>query len=72
MKSRRMRWTRYISHMGEMRNSYEIFIGKPEGKRLCRRHGRRWENNITIDLREIGWEVVDCICLGIETNGGLL
>jgi len=33
IKSRRMRWTRHVAHMGEMRNAYKILVGKPEGKR---------------------------------------
>jgi hypothetical protein len=44
--------------MGEMRNAYKIFIGKHEGKKPRRRHRRRWEYNIRMDLREIGWEGV--------------
>jgi hypothetical protein len=37
--------------MGQMRNVYRIFIGKPEGKRSRGRPKRRWENNIRVDLR---------------------
>jgi hypothetical protein len=37
-----------------MRNSYRIFVGKPEGKRPLERPRNRWEDNITMDLREIG------------------
>jgi len=44
--------------MGEMRNAYKIFVGKPEGKRPLGRPRRRWEDNIRLDLREIGREVV--------------
>jgi hypothetical protein len=36
---------------------------KPEGQRLCGRPRNRWEDNITMDLREIGWEGVDRILL---------
>jgi hypothetical protein len=46
------------SFMGEMRNVYKILVGKPEGKRPLGRTNRRWEDNIRIDLREIGLEVV--------------
>ena len=31
------------------------FVGKPEGKKLLGRSRRRWENNIKVDLREVGW-----------------
>jgi hypothetical protein len=36
--------------MGEMRNEYNILIGKPEVNRLFRRPRRRWEDNIRMDL----------------------
>jgi hypothetical protein len=41
--------------MGEKRNAYIILVGKPEGKRQLRRPRSRWEDNIKMDLREIGW-----------------
>jgi hypothetical protein len=46
---------------GDMRNSYNILVGKPERKRPLCRPRRRWEVNIRMCLREIGWEVVDWI-----------
>jgi hypothetical protein len=33
IKPRRMRWARHVAHMGEMRNAYNILVGKPEGNR---------------------------------------
>jgi hypothetical protein len=44
--------------MGYMRNVYKILVGKPEWKRPLVRSRRRWEDNIRIDLREVGWESV--------------
>jgi hypothetical protein len=41
--------------MGEKRNEYTILEGKPEGKRPLERPKRTWEDNIRMDLREIGW-----------------
>jgi hypothetical protein len=49
--------------VGEVRNAYKILVGKPEGKRPLGRPGRRWEDNIRMNFREIGWEDVDCIHL---------
>jgi len=40
--------------MGEMRNAYKILVRKLEGKRPLRRPRYRWEDNIRMDLREIG------------------
>jgi hypothetical protein len=45
--------------MGEMRNVYKSLVREPEGKRPLGRHRHRWEDNIIMDLWEIGWEVVD-------------
>jgi len=42
--------------MGENRSVYRDFVGKPEVKRLLGRSRRRWEDNITMDLEEVGWE----------------
>jgi len=49
-----MRWTWHVGCMGEVRNAYNIFIGKSEGKRLCGKHRHRWEDSIRMDLREVG------------------
>jgi hypothetical protein len=58
IKSGRMTGAGHVARMGEMRNAYNIFVGKPEGKRRLGRPRRRCENNIIKDLREIWWEVV--------------
>jgi hypothetical protein len=46
---------------GEKRNAYRILVGNPEGKRPVGRPRRRWEDNIRMDLREIGWGGMDWI-----------
>jgi len=57
-----------VAPMGDMRNAYKILVGKPEGKRPFRRSRHRWEDNIRMDLKEIGWEVVDCIHLAEDRD----
>jgi hypothetical protein len=46
---------------GDKRNGYRILEGKSEGRRPLRRPRRRWEDNIRIDLRDIGWGGMDWI-----------
>jgi hypothetical protein len=41
------------------KNAYRLLVGKPEGMRPLERPRRRWENNIKMDLREIGWRGMD-------------
>jgi hypothetical protein len=52
----RMRWAIHVTRMGDMRNAYNILVGKPEGMRPLGRPRRRWKDNSKIDLREIRWE----------------
>ena len=59
--------------MGERKVAYFIFVGKPEGKRTLGRSRCRWEDNIKMDLQEMGWESwTGWICLRIGRGGGLL
>ena len=53
IKSRRMRWAGYATHMGKRRGLYRLLVGKRGGKRPLGRSGRRWEGNIKIDLQEV-------------------
>jgi len=54
VKSRRMRWVGYVARMGEGRGVHRVLVGKPEGKRPLGKPRCRWENNIKMDLREVG------------------
>jgi hypothetical protein len=54
--------------MGEKRNAYRFFVGKPEGKRPLGRPRRRWVDNIKRDLGEVGWSDVDWIGLAKDRN----
>jgi hypothetical protein len=55
IKSKTMRRPGHVGRIGDKRNAYRILTGEPEGKRPLGRPGRRWMNNIKIDLTEIGW-----------------
>jgi hypothetical protein len=63
IKSRRMRWAGRVARIGEGRGVYRVLFGRPEGKRPLERHRRRWEDNIKMDLREIGIDVTNWIQL---------
>ena len=43
-----------MAHMGEARGVHRVLVGKPEGKRPLGRPRHRWEDNIKMDLREVG------------------
>jgi hypothetical protein len=46
-----------------MRNALTFLVGKQEGKKTLGRPRCRWEDNIRMDLREMGWEDVDRVHL---------
>jgi len=68
IKSRKMRWAGHVASMGERRDLYRILVGKPEGKRSLGRHRRRWEDNIMMDLQEVGCEIMDWIQLAQDRD----
>jgi len=54
VKSIRMRWVGHVARMGEGRGVHRVLVGKPEGKRPIGRPRHRWEDNIKMDLQEVG------------------
>jgi hypothetical protein len=54
-KSKRLRWAGHVARMEERRDAYRTLVEKPEGRRPLGRPRRRWEDNIKMDLREVGW-----------------
>jgi hypothetical protein len=55
-----------------MRNAYRILAESSEGKTPLRRPRHRWEGDIKIDLKEIGWEGVDWIHLARPVVGAIV
>jgi hypothetical protein len=68
IKTRRMRWAGHVARMGEVRGAYNILVGRPEGRRQLGRPRRRWEDNIKMDLREIGFGDADWIHLAQDRD----
>jgi hypothetical protein len=60
-KSRRMRWVGHVARMGEGRGAYRILVGRPEGMIPLGRPRCRREDNIKMDLQEVGWGGMDWI-----------
>jgi hypothetical protein len=58
-----MRWAGHVARTGLRRGAYRILVGRPVG-----RHRRRWEDNIKIDLQEVGWEGMDWIDLAQDRD----
>jgi len=68
IKSRRMRWAGHIACMGERKGLYRVLVGKPEGKRPIGRPRHRWDDNIKMDIQEVGCGVMDWIDLAQERD----
>jgi hypothetical protein len=68
IKARRMRLAGHVARMGKVRGAYNILVGRPEGRRPLGRPRHRWEDNIKIDLREIGFGDVDWIHLSQDRD----
>jgi len=71
IKSRRIRWVGHVVRIGENRGIYRILVGKPDGKRPLGRPRHRCEDNIKMDLQEVGvWTGSSWLRIG--TGGGHL
>jgi hypothetical protein len=73
IKTRRMKRAGHVARMGERTGAYRISVGRPEGRRPLGRPRHRWEDNIKMDLQEVGlgaWTGLSWLRIG--TGGGLL
>jgi hypothetical protein len=68
VKSRRMRWAGHVARMGEDSKVNKVLVRKPEGKRPLGRPRHRWEDGITMDLRESDLGGVDWIRLAQDRD----
>jgi hypothetical protein len=57
-----------VAQMGEKRNAYRFLMGKPEGKRPIGKPRRSWEDNVRMDLSEIGWGGMDWVDLAEDRD----
>jgi hypothetical protein len=54
--------------MGERKGAYRALVGKPEGRRPLGRPRHRWEDNIKMDLQQVGWGGIDWIDLAQDRD----
>jgi hypothetical protein len=69
VKSRRITWAGHVARMGEERGVHRVLVGKPEKKRPLGRPRRRWEDNIKMDLQEVGGNRWDWMELAQDRDG---
>jgi len=58
----------HVERTGERRVAFKVLMGKSEGKRPLGRRRRRWEDNIKMDLQEVGWVGMDWIGLAQDRD----
>jgi hypothetical protein len=62
------KWAGHVARMGEGRGAYRILVRRPEGRRPLERPRRRWEDNIKMDLQEVGWRGMDWIVMAEDRD----
>jgi len=65
-----MRWAGHVARMEESRGVYRVLVGNPEGKRPLGKPKRRWDDNIKMDVQEVGCGGMDGIELAHNRAGG--
>jgi hypothetical protein len=62
------RWAEHVARIRGVACIGLVLVGKPEGKRTLERPRRRWEDNIRMDLQELGCKVMDWIGLAKDRD----
>ena len=68
IKSRRIGWMGHVARMGDREVHTGFWWGRRDGKRSLGRYRRRWEDNIKMNLQEVGWGGMDFIDLAHDSD----
>jgi hypothetical protein len=68
IKSRWRRWEGHTARMRAKRNAYRVLVETPKGRRPAGSHGRKWVDNIKMDIRETRWGDMDWIDLAQDSD----
>ena len=68
IKSSKLRWTGYVARMDEDRSAFKIVISRPIRKRLLGKPRCRWEDNIRMNLKELGINTSNCVDSAQDRN----
>jgi len=68
IKSKSLGWAGHVARIGERRGVYRALVGKPERRRSLGRPRHRWEDNIKMNLQEVGCGVMDWIELAHDRD----
>jgi hypothetical protein len=63
-----MRWAVHVAFIRERRGVYRVLVGKPEGKRPLGKSMHRWQDNIKMDLQEVGCRGMNWIDLAQDRD----
>jgi hypothetical protein len=63
-----MRWVGHVARVGDRRGAYRVLVGRPDGKRPLGRPVPRGEDNIKMNLQEVGWGGMDLIALAQDRD----
>ena len=65
-----MRWAGHVARKEQSRSTYRVLVGKSEGNRPLGRPRRTWEDNVKMDLREVGCDPGDWIYIAEDRDQG--
>ena len=68
IESRRMKWVGHESCVEDRRGACKVSVGRPEGKRALGRPRHRWEDNTKMDVKEIGWDIMEWVYLAQQEH----